>query len=88
MKELKDFAIHRESLRQMSKEQIKELNTQQGWFSNNIEDFKDFNTLNQCWYDGCNANNTCFWSFISESKWEYFLPCKSLQNLLEKECSD
>lgn len=46
MKELKDFAIHRESLRQMSKEQIKELNTQQGWFSNNIEDFKDFNTLN------------------------------------------
>ena len=52
MKELKDFVMHRESLRQMSKEQIKELNTQQGWFSNNIEDFKDFNTLNQCWYDG------------------------------------
>lgn len=86
MKELKDFAIHRESLRQMSKEQIKELNTQQGWFSNNIDDFRDFNTLNCCWYDGCNADNTCFWSFISESKWEYFLPCKSLQNLLEKEC--
>lgn len=84
MKELKDFVMHRESLRQMSKEQIKELNTQQGWFSNNIEDFKDFNTLNQCWYDGLNSDGLGLYSFLSESDWNYFLPVKRLQNLLEK----
>lgn len=83
IKDLRELVIHRESLRQMSKEQIKELNTNMGWFSNNIDDFKDFNTLSSCWYDGCNADNTGFWSFISESKWEYFLPCKRLQGLLE-----
>ena len=36
---LENLVIHRESLRQMSKEQIRELNTQHGWFSNNIDDF-------------------------------------------------
>lgn len=80
--ELKNLVIHRESLRHMSKEQIEELNTQMGWFSNNLDDFKDFNTLSQCWYDGCNANSIELHSFISESDWEYFLPCKRLQELL------
>lgn len=81
--ELKNLVIHRESLRHMSKEQIEELNTQMGWFSNNLDDFKDFNTLSQCWYDGCNANSIDLYSFISESDWEYFLPCKRLQEVLK-----
>lgn len=81
---LKDLVIHRDGIRQMSKEQIEELNTQQGWFSNNIEDFKDFNTLNCCWYDGLNSDGLGLYSFLSESDWDYFLPVKSLQNLLEK----
>jgi len=81
---LENLVIHRESLRQMSKEQIRELNTQHGWFSNNIDDFKDFNTLSRCWYDGCNANSISFWSFLSESKWDYFLPVKSLQGFIEE----
>ena len=32
MKELKDLVIHRDDIRQMSKEQIEELNAQQGWY--------------------------------------------------------
>lgn len=82
MNDLRELVIHRECLRRMSKEQIEELNTQMGWFSNNLDDFKDFNTLNRCWYDGCNADSITLYSFFSESVWEYFLPCKRLQGLL------
>lgn len=79
--ELKNLVIHRDSLRQMSKEQIRELNTQHGWFSNNID---DFNTLNCCWYDGLNSDGLGLYSFLSESEWDYFLPVKRLQEHLNR----
>ena len=82
--ELKNLVIHRDSIRQMSKEQIRELNTQHGWFSNNIDDFKDFNTLNCCWYDGLNSDGLGLYSFLSESEWDYFLPVKRLQEHLNR----
>lgn len=84
MKDLRDFAIHKESLKQMSKEQIEELNTQRGWFSNNLEMFKDFNTLSRCWYDGSDSSRIGLRSYLTHSDYEYFLPCKSLQILLEE----
>ena len=71
--ELKNLVIHRESLRQMSKEQIRELNTQHGWFSNNIDDFND----------GLNSDGLGLYSFLSESEWDYFLPVKRLQRFIE-----
>lgn len=82
MKELKDLVIHRDGIRQMSKEQIEELNTQHGWFSNRIDDFDDLNT---CYYDElCIGDYAGLWSWRISGDWEYFLPVKSLQNLLEE----
>lgn len=88
MIDLRELVIHRESLKQMSKEQIEELNTQRGWFSNNLEMFKDFNTLSRCWYDGSDSSRIGLRSYLTHSDYEYFLPCKNLQILLEKKCSD
>lgn len=80
VEELKNLVIHRDDIKQMSKEQIRELNSQFGWFSNDIEDFDD---LSKCHYDEPNTDGFDLYSYYSEEAWEYFLPVKSLQKFIE-----
>lgn len=83
MKEMKKLLISNDDIKQMSAEQLEELNSQYGWFADDIDSFKD---LNECLYDlfYTNSFDRDLRSWESCNSWEYFLPVKRLQNLLEK----
>ena len=81
MKELKKLLISNDDIKQMSAEQLEELNSQYGWFADDIDSFKD---LNECLYDLFYTDDfhTSLRSYDSGEKWEYFLPVKRLQEFI------
>ena len=81
MKKLKKLLISNDDVKQMSAEQLEELESQYGWFADNIDDFKD---LNNCLYDLADIGDFYrdLHSWDSGNSWEYFLPVKSLQEFI------
>lgn len=78
MEELKKLLMCEDDIEQMSAEQVEELESQHGWFSDNIDDFKD---LDDCLYDLFDTDDfhTSLRSYDSGEKWQYFLPVRRLQ---------
>lgn len=80
-KKLKKLLISNDDIKQMSAEQVEELNGQYGWFADDIDSFKD---LNDCLYDLLYTSNfhMSLRSWESCNPWEYFLPVKRLQKFI------
>lgn len=80
LKKLKKLLISNDDIKQMSAEQLRELDSQFGWFSDDVNKFKD---LNERVYDlFYTDSDRDMRSWESGTRWQYFLPVKRLQEFI------
>lgn len=81
LKKLKKLLISNDDIKQMSAEQLRELDSQFGWFSDDVNKFRN---LNDCLYDlfYTTTFDRDLRSWEDSKRWQYFLPVKRLQEFI------